>query len=115
MAARYRYRKVTCALCALAAMLATAFVRGPLGADGPLLDLLIWARATAFSSDVTPETSPVAVIAIDARSLFESELAPYPRTFLAPVWATVMEGVFAAGARAVGFDLLFAYTRVCGG
>jgi adenylate cyclase len=110
MSARRCYRLLTCVLCALAAMVATTCVRDPLGADGRLLDLLIAARAIVFPTHETPSMEPVAVIALDVRSLNEPELAPYPRAFLAPVWSTVLEAVVEAGARAVGFDLLFAYT-----
>src|SRR5262249_20885253 len=56
------------------------------------------------------EPSPVAVVALDRRSLDHTELLAYPRALMAPVWATVTTGLFHAGARAVGFDLLFAYS-----
>jgi len=110
MSARRHYRFLTCVLCALAAVVVATYVRGPLGADGRLLDLLIAARALVFPTHETPSMAPVAVIALDARSLNEPELAPYPRAFLAPVWSTILEATVEAGARAVGFDLLFAYS-----
>jgi adenylate cyclase len=56
-----------------------------------------------------PVESPVAVIALDARSLDSPELSPYPRVLLSPIWARVLTSVFKAGALAVGFDLLFSY------
>ena len=77
--------------------------------DGPLLDLLVGARRIALPSVDRPEESPVAVIALDRRSLEDPELAPYPRVLMGPFWAAMMDGVFRAGARAVGFDLLFTY------
>jgi adenylate cyclase len=110
ISAQYRYRFLTCVLCALATVVAATCVRDPLGADGRLLDLLIAARALVFPTHETPSMEPVAVIALDARSLNEPELAPYPRAFLAPVWSTILEATMEAGARAVGFDLLFAYS-----
>jgi class 3 adenylate cyclase/CHASE2 domain-containing sensor protein len=110
MSARRHYQSLTYVLCALAAVIAVACVRDPLGADGRLLDLLIAARALVFPSDETPWSGPVAVIALDARSLNEPEFASYPRAFLAPVWSTLLEATIEAGARAVGFDILFAYS-----
>jgi adenylate cyclase len=110
MSGRRRYLGLTGILCAFAAAVAAAWVGGPIGADGPLLDLLVKARFMVFSADEVPEQAPVAVIAVDKRSLNEPELAPYPRAFLAPVWAAILDGVFEAGARAVGFDLLLAYS-----
>ena len=52
----------------------------------------------------------VAVVALDRRSLEAPELARYPRALMGPIWAAVMDDVFEAGARAVGFDLLFSYS-----
>ncbi len=107
---RHRYQKLTYALCALVSATIAVSVGGPTSADGPLLDLLVKARAIVFPVKDTAEPSPVVVIALDKRSLEEPEIAPYPRTFLAPVWATVLDAVFEAGAQAVGFDLLFSYS-----
>ncbi len=110
MFGRRRYREITCVLYALAAALAAVLVGGRIRADGPLLDLLIKAREIVSAGDDRSEPSPVAVIALDKRSLDEPEIAAYPRTFLAPVWGPLLDTVFEAGARAVGFDLLFSYS-----
>ena len=110
MAARRRYREVACALCALAAVFVAVVVGRPLPPDGALLDLLVKAREIVFPVEDRPEQSPVAVIALDRRSLEAPELARYPRVMMGPFWAVVLDGVFQAGARAVGFDLLFAYS-----
>ncbi|HEV8672438.1 MAG TPA: adenylate/guanylate cyclase domain-containing protein [Methylomirabilota bacterium] len=107
---RRHYRELTCALAALLAVTAAAWARPPVAADGPLLDLLVGARAALTRSERAVEDAAVAVIALDPESLAAPELAPYPRAFLAPAWATVLDGVLAAGARAVGFDLLLAYS-----
>ncbi len=107
---RHRYQKLTYALCALVSAAIAASVGGPTSPDGSLLDLLVKAREMAFPVEDTAERSPVVVIALDKRSLGEPEIAPYPRTFLAPVWSTVLDAVFEAGAQAVGFDLLFSYS-----
>lgn len=104
------HQKLTYVLCALVAAAIAVSVGTLTSADERLLDLLVKAREIAFSVDGTAELSPVVVIAMDKRSLDEPEIAPYPRTFLAPVWATVLDAVFDAGAQAVGFDLLFSYS-----
>ncbi len=65
-------------LCAVAAA-GVVFVAGtPIGADGPILDVLVKTRSLAFANQEGPTTSPVAVIAVDKRSLNEKELAKYP-------------------------------------
>src|SRR5262245_23369058 len=96
------YRLLTVTVGAGLAALLAGLWPGPTAADGPLLDLLIKARA-AMSRGTGETASPVSVVAVDARTLADPELAPYPRTFLAPVWATVLAGLFQAGATAVGF------------
>jgi len=107
---RRRYREFTCTLCALAAVVVAVLVGGHLLSDGLLLDLLVKAREVAFRFEDRPEQSPVAVVALDRRSLEAPELARYPRALMGPIWAAVMDDVFEAGARAVGFDLLFSYS-----
>lgn len=89
---------------------AAVLAQGPVIADGPLLDLLVAGRAAGFASGDAPEASPVTVVALDQRSLLGPELAAYPRAFLGPVLAEVLDGVAAAGARVVGFDMIFAYS-----
>jgi adenylate cyclase len=105
-----RYHLLTYALCVSLAVLMVSVVHGSLGFDGPLLDVLVAARALVLPEAIPPARAPVVVIALDQRSLEAPELAPYPSAFLAPVWATVLDGVFTAGARAVGFDRVFAYS-----
>jgi adenylate cyclase len=83
---------------------------GPVAGDGLLLDLLVAARSALPPGEEPPERSPVAVIALDEGSLYRSELSAYPRVFLAPVWASVIDGVLGAGGRAIGFDVLFSYS-----
>lgn len=104
------FRWVTLLSCVLGATLVACLVGAPRGLDGPLFDYLIALRARFWAAPPTAPTEPVVVIALDQRSLDAPELAPYPRTFLAPLWATLLESLFAAGARAVGFDVLFAYS-----
>jgi len=110
MAIRRRYREVTCAACALAAVAVAVALGGPVPLDGPLLDVLVKVREIVRPFQDRPEQLPVAVIALDRRSLEDPELARYPRALMGPFWAAVVNDVFQAGARAVGFDFVFAYS-----
>jgi class 3 adenylate cyclase/CHASE2 domain-containing sensor protein len=106
---RHRYRELTTVGCAIVALVVGFAVSAPLTFDGPLLDVLIWARA-ALGTPPTSGPNPVAVVAVDSRSLETAALAPYPRVLFAPIWAKLTATLTGAGARAVGFDFLFAYT-----
>ena len=88
--------------------IAAFLVRPPIASDGSLFDLLVKARSIAFP-DREDIQSRVAVVALDARSLDSPELDPYPRVLLSPVWAKLLPTIFKAGARVVGFDLIFSY------
>ena len=50
------------------------------------------------------------VVALDKRSLESEELSEIPRVLMVQVWATLLDALGTAGARAVGFDLIFAYS-----
>ncbi len=52
---------------------------------------------------------PVVMIAIDDASLASPELAALPRALFQPIWARLIDGLLAAGARRVAFDVVFAY------
>jgi adenylate cyclase len=104
-----RYRPVTTLTCAAVALAVGLAVPAPVGLDGPLLDVLVWARA-AVSAPSASEPPPVAVIAVDEHSLESAELASSPRALFAPVWADLLRGLAAAGVRGVAFDLLFTYS-----
>jgi class 3 adenylate cyclase/CHASE2 domain-containing sensor protein len=54
-------------------------------------------------------TAPVVLVAIDDASLASPELAALPRALFQPVWARLIDGLLAAGARRVAFDVVFAY------
>ena len=49
------------------------------------------------------------MVAIDDASLASPELAALPRALFQPVWARLIDGLLAAGARRVAFDVVFAY------
>jgi adenylate cyclase len=110
MATRLRYREGTCALCALLALIVAVAIGRPVSLDGPVLDVLVKSREIAFPVEDRPEQSPVVVIALDRRSLDAPELARYPRALMGQFWAALMDDVFQAGARAIGFDLIFSFS-----
>jgi adenylate cyclase len=87
---------------------ATFFAAPPISFDGASLDLVVKARSIVFPTHERVQ-SPVAIVALDARSLDSPELDPYPRMLLSPVWAKLLPAILKAGARVVGFDLIFAY------
>ena len=107
---RLSFRLLTLIGCIFGAALTAFWVGAPRGVDGLLFDLLVVVCARLWADMPSAQPEPVAVIALDQRSLEAPELAPYLRTFLASVWATLLESVFSAGARAVGFGMLFAYS-----
>jgi class 3 adenylate cyclase len=53
---------------------------------------------------------PVAVVALDAESLTAPELAATPRALFAPVWAKLVDGLAKSDVKAIGFDIIFAYS-----
>jgi CHASE2 domain-containing sensor protein len=103
-----RYRVLTCAICAALAAAAPFVIRPPIANDGKLLDRLLQVREIIFSTG-TADRSPVAVIAVDKRSLDSPRLAAFPRVFMAPVWAELVDSLFKAGALTVGFDEILSY------
>ena len=82
--------------------------RGP--GDGFLFDLLVYARSKLLPPPAGRYDSPVAIVAIDQDSLEADELKDRPRALMAPEWARILDGLFAAGVRVVGFDVIFAYS-----
>ncbi len=76
--------------------------------DGTLFDVMVAQRAWV---DPKPsESKPVAIVALDERSLRSEELSAFPRVFLAPQWAKMLDILFAAKAKAIGFDILFVWS-----
>jgi adenylate cyclase len=105
--ARRHYRTVIVILAALVAAGASLAVGARMNPiDGFFYDLSL--AATKTRPGTTGE--PVAVIVLDRVSLAADELASLPRAFLSPVWARLLDGLVQAGASAVGFDVIFAYS-----
>ena len=55
-------------------------------------------------------TTPAVFVAIDDSSLTGPELARLPRALFQPVWARLIDGLAAAGAKRIAFDVVFAYS-----
>lgn len=73
--------------------------------DGLIWDLSVATRARLI---VSSHPSDVVVVALDAESLEQPDLAQVPRVLFAPHWATLLSGL--TEARAIGFDIIFAYS-----
>jgi CHASE2 domain-containing sensor protein len=91
------------------AAIGTYVSQGRTVADGLLFDLAIAARSELFGPTGEWRPSPVAVIALDQRSLDADELVSYPRALFGPVWSRLVPTLMNAGAKAVVFDLLLSY------
>ena len=78
--------------------------------DGRLFDLALGLRARLAPRGEASPPTPVAVIAIDARSLATPPLDKMPRALFAPVWARLVTGLAAAGAEAIAFDVLLSFS-----
>jgi adenylate cyclase len=75
-----------------------------------LVDGLVYDVALALAPARAPAPPPrVAVIAIDERSLASKLLESTPRVFFSPYYAELLQGLYQAGATAVGFDIIFSY------
>jgi adenylate cyclase len=84
------------------------FTLMPLGGmQGLSLDLLFWLRHQAFGPRHAPASSPTVVIAIDEETYRRPPFADTPQVMWTPQIAAVMEAALAAGARVVGFDVIY--------
>jgi hypothetical protein len=54
-------------------------------------------------------TVPAVFVAVDDASLSTPDLAALPRALFQPVWARLIDGLLAARARRIAFDVVFAY------
>jgi CHASE2 domain-containing sensor protein len=108
-AVRRWYKPAVIASLAATAAALTLASGGTGPGEGLLFDLLVYARSH-IAVPVAPDASPVAVVAIDQESLDAEELRDRPRALMAPEWARIIEGLMGAGARVVGFDVIFAYS-----
>ncbi len=105
---RRHFRPVVVALAVAAGAAVAAPGGGQIAGDGFFYDLALGVRARLAPPPRDEE--PVAVIAVDRRSLRAPELRALPRVLFAPHWARLVEAVVKAGAKSVGFDFLFAWS-----
>ncbi len=106
---RRPYRVIVGGACAAAAAAIALATGGPTVPDGPLLEFLIAKRAFVAPTAPVPDPSPVAIIAVDRRSLDSPEFVDEPRALMGPKLVPVIDALFQAGTRALGFDIIFAY------
>ena len=97
------------AACAAAGAAGGVLYDGRAPLDGWLFDLAVAGRAR-LAAPQPIEGAPVAVVALDGRSLDSAELSPYPRALFGPVWGRLIETLGEAGANAVAFDFLLSYS-----
>jgi adenylate cyclase len=102
------YRPLIVAGCCLAAGVLSFLLSGESKLDGTLFDIMVAQRA--WIDPEPAESKPVAIVALDERSLRSDELSAFPRVFLAPQWAKMLDILFAADVKAVGFDILFVWS-----
>jgi class 3 adenylate cyclase/CHASE2 domain-containing sensor protein len=104
---RRRYREIVILSALLGAALLAVVTDGRIDlVDGFLYDLAL--AVAPFRSE--PASQKVVVVAIDERSLASDTLASTPRVFFGPRYAELIDGLFKGGAKAVGFDVIFAYS-----
>jgi adenylate cyclase len=101
---RYRELVLVAALLTGALLAVGTGGRVELG-DGFLYDVAL-AVAPLRASSAMPK---VVVVAVDQKSLSSPLLEATPRVFFGPYYAELLDGLFAGGAKAVGFDIIFAY------
>ncbi|MEO1114248.1 MAG: adenylate/guanylate cyclase domain-containing protein [Pseudomonadota bacterium] len=77
--------------------------------EGWVTDRLFQIRANFIHPGQMP-SSPVAVVGLDQASLDSERLSRIPRVLMTPVMAEAGQAVLDAGATAVGFDFVFAYS-----
>ncbi|WP_422035387.1 adenylate/guanylate cyclase domain-containing protein [Roseibium sp.] len=74
-----------------------------------MIDRLFQAR-TMLTDAGENNPAPVAVVGLDQASLDSERLSPIPRVLMTPVLAEAGQAILDAGAVALGFDFVFAYS-----
>ncbi|WP_439815976.1 CHASE2 domain-containing protein [Zavarzinia sp. CC-PAN008] len=105
---RRSYREIFVVLAAVLAFFGVYLSanRGPF--DGIAYDLTA-AAVSHLSAEADRTYGPVAVIAMDQKSLDAPELKDQPRVLMGDGYADVIDATLEAGATAIGFDLIFSY------
>lgn len=106
---RRRYQLLTVAA-TMAAVSATVLATGKEGPfEGSIFDAGVLLRGALLHRTATPSTT-TAIVAMDWPSLRSPRTAAVPRALFAPVWGPLVDGLVAAGARAVVFDFVFEFS-----
>ena len=94
---------------AAAAVIASGLVALPVfdRLEGMALDSLFWLRHQAFGARHAPATSPTVVIAIDEETYRRAPFRDSPKVMWTKELAQVLTATLDAGARVVGFDVIF--------
>lgn len=74
--------------------------------DGFSVDALFWLRHQVFGPLHSPETAPVAVIALDEESYRRPPFSSLPKALWTPQLARVIDAVLLGGASVIGQDLI---------
>ena len=77
--------------------------------EGWVTDRLFQMKAVMTGVDQN-ESAPVLVVGLDKTALDSDKLAPIPRVLMAPLLAQAGQALLDAGAEAVGYDFVFAYS-----
>ncbi len=77
--------------------------------EGWVIDRLFQMRASMGNGQETAP-APVAVVGLDQTSLESERLSRIPRVLMTPVLAEAGQALLDAGAKALGFDFVFAYS-----
>jgi len=105
-------RRQVAALIALVAIVAGTgaglFAKGAIW-EGWVIDRLLQVRAVMPWTAEVPD-QPVVVIGLDQNALESELLSPLPRVLMTPMLAQAGQGVLDAGALALGYDFVFAYS-----
>jgi adenylate cyclase len=75
--------------------------------EGLSVDALFWLRHQASGPVRAPKDSPAVVLAIDEETYRREPFAATPQAMWTPQLAQVLNAVLAAGAKVVGFDVIF--------
>ncbi len=92
----------------VAALLAGASMSPPAQRlQGISLDMLFWARHQLFGPRYDPMESPTVVIGVDEATYRREPFAGTPKSLWTPQIGQVLDQAIAAGAKVVGFDIVF--------
>ena len=106
---RRHHRPLVGAVCAILAALLGMHGPDTTQLDGVIFDLMVAQRNDFAPRPVQVDREPVAVVAVDQGSMDADELAGLPRVLFSPYWGKLIDALDAAEARAIGFDVIFAW------